>query len=125
MRSELYATGARPRTTAMGGVESLTERERRVATLAADGQTNRDIAQALYVTPKTGVDLGGREQLELERRDDAVVAAAAADRPEQVGLVVVVDARRAVEGGETRLGGGLRRSSPSAVTISTAVTAFA
>ncbi len=24
-----------------------------VATLAADGQTNRDIAQALYVTPKT------------------------------------------------------------------------
>jgi DNA-binding CsgD family transcriptional regulator len=23
-----------------------------VATLAADGQTNRDIAQALYVTPK-------------------------------------------------------------------------
>ena len=36
-----------------GGVESLTERELRVATLAADGQTNRDIAQALYVTPKT------------------------------------------------------------------------
>jgi len=53
VRSELYATGARPRTTALGGVESLTERELRVATLAADGQTNRDIAQALYVTPKT------------------------------------------------------------------------
>jgi DNA-binding NarL/FixJ family response regulator len=53
VRSELYATGARPRTTALGGVESLTERELRVATLAADGQTNRDIAQALYVTPRT------------------------------------------------------------------------
>jgi DNA-binding NarL/FixJ family response regulator len=53
VRSELYATGARPRTTALSGVESLTERELRVATLAADGQTNRDIAQALYVTPKT------------------------------------------------------------------------
>ncbi len=53
VRSELYATGARPRTTALDGVESLTERELRVATLAADGQTNRDIAQALYVTPKT------------------------------------------------------------------------
>jgi len=53
VRSELYATGARPRTTALAGVESLTERELRVATLAADGQTNRDIAQALYVTPKT------------------------------------------------------------------------
>jgi DNA-binding NarL/FixJ family response regulator len=53
VRSELYATGARPRTTALDGVESLTERELRVAKLAADGQTNRDIAQALYVTPKT------------------------------------------------------------------------
>ena len=53
VRSELYATGARPRTTALAGVESLTERELRVATLAAGGQTNRDIAQALYVTPKT------------------------------------------------------------------------
>ena len=53
VRSELYATGARPRSTALDGVESLTERELRVATLAADGQTNRDIAQILYVTPKT------------------------------------------------------------------------
>jgi DNA-binding CsgD family transcriptional regulator len=53
VRSELYATGARPRTTALDGVESLTERELRVARLAADGQTNRDIAQTLYVTPKT------------------------------------------------------------------------
>ena len=52
-RSELYATGARPRTTALDGVESLTERELRVARLAAEGQTNRDIAQLLYVTPKT------------------------------------------------------------------------
>jgi DNA-binding CsgD family transcriptional regulator len=53
VRSELYATGARPRSTALDGVESLTERELRVATLAADGQTNRYIAQILYVTPKT------------------------------------------------------------------------
>ena len=52
-RSELYAAGSRPRTTALDGVESLTERELRVATLASGGQTNRDIAQALYVTPKT------------------------------------------------------------------------
>lgn len=53
VRGELYATGARPRTTALAGVESLTERELRVATLASEGQTNRDIAQILYVTPKT------------------------------------------------------------------------
>jgi len=53
VRAEIYATGARPRTTALGGVLSLTSSERRVADLAADGQTNRDIAQTLYVTPKT------------------------------------------------------------------------
>ena len=52
-RSELYATGARPRTAALTGVRSLTASEHRVATLAAGGQTNREIAQELYVTPKT------------------------------------------------------------------------
>ena len=31
----------------------MTASERRVAGLAAEGQTNRDIAQTLYVTPKT------------------------------------------------------------------------
>jgi ATP/maltotriose-dependent transcriptional regulator MalT len=53
VRSELYAAGARPRAAAVGGVESLTARERRVAELAADGRTNREIAQGLFVTPKT------------------------------------------------------------------------
>jgi DNA-binding CsgD family transcriptional regulator len=52
-RAELYATGARPRTTALSGVGSLTASERRVADLAAEGLSNRDIAQALYITPKT------------------------------------------------------------------------
>ncbi len=53
VRSELYASGARPRTTALKGVTALTTSERRVADLAAAGSTNREIAQALYVTPKT------------------------------------------------------------------------
>jgi len=53
VRSELYATGARPRTSALSGMDALTASERRVAALAAEGQTNRDIAQALFVTPKT------------------------------------------------------------------------
>jgi DNA-binding CsgD family transcriptional regulator len=53
VKTELYATGARPRTEALSGAAALTASERRVATLAAEGQTNRDIAQALYVTPKT------------------------------------------------------------------------
>ena len=53
VRTELYAAGARPRTDALAGVAALTASERRVADLAAAGETNRDIAQALYVTPKT------------------------------------------------------------------------
>jgi DNA-binding NarL/FixJ family response regulator len=53
VRSELYATGARPRTTAATGVGSLTAGELRVVNLAAEGQTNRDIAQTLFITPKT------------------------------------------------------------------------
>ena len=52
-RSELHAAGGRPRTTALSGVESLTASERRVAALAAEGRTNKEIAQALYVTLKT------------------------------------------------------------------------
>jgi DNA-binding CsgD family transcriptional regulator len=51
--SELHAAGGRPRRTALTGVESLTASERRVASLAAAGSSNRDIAQALFVTPKT------------------------------------------------------------------------
>jgi DNA-binding CsgD family transcriptional regulator len=53
VRAELAATGARPRTTAAAGVESLTASERRVVQFAVEGQSNRDIAQALFVTPKT------------------------------------------------------------------------
>ena len=53
MRAELYAAGARPRTAALSGAGALTASERRVAGLAADGSSNRDIAQTLYVTPKT------------------------------------------------------------------------
>jgi DNA-binding SARP family transcriptional activator/DNA-binding CsgD family transcriptional regulator len=52
-RAELYAAGARPRTEALSGVEALTASERRVVDLAAAGESNRDIAQALFVTPKT------------------------------------------------------------------------
>ncbi|HEY6777363.1 MAG TPA: helix-turn-helix transcriptional regulator [Thermoleophilaceae bacterium] len=34
-------------------MEALTASEHRVATLAAQGATNREIAQTLFVTPKT------------------------------------------------------------------------
>ncbi len=50
---ELLATGARPRRKELRGVASLTPSERRIAELAAAGGTNREIAQALFVTAKT------------------------------------------------------------------------
>ncbi|MEA2481472.1 MAG: hypothetical protein QOJ07_3394, partial [Thermoleophilaceae bacterium] len=53
VRTELHATGARPRTEALSGVGALTASERRVVDLAVEGHTNRDIAQSLFVTPKT------------------------------------------------------------------------
>ncbi len=53
VRAELHSAGARPRRDALGGVQSLTPSERRVVDLAAAGRSNREIAQELYVTPKT------------------------------------------------------------------------
>jgi DNA-binding CsgD family transcriptional regulator len=52
-RHELHATGARPRRAAHTGAEALTPTERRVTELAAEGLTNAQIAQALFVTGKT------------------------------------------------------------------------
>jgi len=52
-QTELAATGARPRRLQLTGLESLTPSERRVAEMAADDMTNKDIAQTLFVTPKT------------------------------------------------------------------------
>jgi DNA-binding CsgD family transcriptional regulator/predicted negative regulator of RcsB-dependent stress response len=53
-RIELAATGARPRRKSfLSGPGSLTPSERRIAELAASGQTNREIARTLFVTPKT------------------------------------------------------------------------
>jgi class 3 adenylate cyclase/DNA-binding CsgD family transcriptional regulator/tetratricopeptide (TPR) repeat protein len=51
--TELAATGARPRRLLLSGVESLTASERRVARFAAEGLSNKDIAQKLFVTTKT------------------------------------------------------------------------
>lgn len=50
---ELTAAGGRPRRERRHGVDALTPSELRVARLAAEGRTNRQIAHGLYVTPKT------------------------------------------------------------------------
>jgi DNA-binding CsgD family transcriptional regulator len=53
-RTELSASGARPRREALlSGPDSLTPSERRIAELAAAGHSNRDIAGILFVTLKT------------------------------------------------------------------------
>ena len=52
-RRELLAAGARPRRTALTGPDALTSAERRVAGLAADGLSNRQIAEHLFITQPT------------------------------------------------------------------------
>ncbi|GIF48288.1 regulatory LuxR family protein [Asanoa ferruginea] len=52
-RQELSAAGARPRRAAVTGVDALTSAELRVASLAAEGHSNPEIAQRLFVTRRT------------------------------------------------------------------------
>ena len=51
--NELRALGHRIRRRATTGAEALTASERRVAELAAEGLTNKQIAQSLFVTVRT------------------------------------------------------------------------
>jgi ATP/maltotriose-dependent transcriptional regulator MalT len=50
---ELRAAGARPRRAAVTGRDALTASELRVARLAVDGLTNREIAQTLFLSTRT------------------------------------------------------------------------
>jgi len=69
---ELQAAGARPRRRQLVGAHSLTPSERRVAGMAAEGMTNREIAQALFVTAKAVQwHLGNTyRKLEIAGRDE-------------------------------------------------------
>ncbi len=73
-REELrIGTGARPRRAQRSGVDSLTPSELRVSRMAAGGSTNREIAQALFISLRTvethltrayqKLSIGTREQL--------------------------------------------------------------
>ncbi|MEV8515458.1 LuxR C-terminal-related transcriptional regulator [Dactylosporangium sp. NPDC051484] len=50
---QLLLAGARPRRLVFSGVAALTRAERQVAELAAEGLTNREIAERLHVTQRT------------------------------------------------------------------------
>ena len=52
-RDELVTAGARPRRDALHGRDALTASELRTARMAADGRSNREIAQALFVGLRT------------------------------------------------------------------------
>jgi DNA-binding CsgD family transcriptional regulator len=75
---ELRATGAKPRRVVLTGLEALTASERRVAELAAQGLTNRDIAQQLFVTARTveGHLTNVFRKLDIESRDSLAEALA-------------------------------------------------
>jgi DNA-binding CsgD family transcriptional regulator len=79
VREELLATGARPRRTALRGPAALTPSERRVCDLAAEGLTNRQIAQALFLTVSTVENhlRASYRKLDVERKDDLPAALAA------------------------------------------------
>ena len=77
--NELAATGAHPRTIMLSGVEALTASERRVAQMAAEDLTNKEIAQALFVTVKTVEQHLGRayRKLDISSRRELGAALAA------------------------------------------------
>ena len=72
-RTELRAAGGRPSPPQGGKGQQLTVSERRIAELAAEGRSNPEIAQTLFVTRKTvethlghvyrKLDVPGRQQL--------------------------------------------------------------
>ena len=75
-RAELIAAGAKPRRDAITGRDALTAGELRVARLAAQGLTNREIAQALFITTKTAKGHLSRiyRKLEITRRGQLATA---------------------------------------------------
>ncbi|HEV7846695.1 MAG TPA: helix-turn-helix transcriptional regulator, partial [Thermoleophilaceae bacterium] len=79
-RDELARSGARLIREPASGVEGLTPSEIRVAELAAEGLTNREVAQALFVSEKTVETHLGRVYRKLDIKSRHALPAALADR---------------------------------------------
>lgn len=82
-RAELRSLGLRPRRAAVLGVDALTPAERRVALLALHGQSNRQIAQNLFITTKTVETHLARayRKLAISNRHELTVALAGTTDP--------------------------------------------
>ena len=81
-RSELVATGARPRRLVRSGIDALTPSELRVAKLVTDGMSNPQIAQQLFVTRRTVETHVAAVLRKLDRKGrEGIAAALARDAP--------------------------------------------
>jgi DNA-binding CsgD family transcriptional regulator len=82
-KDELAATGVRPRRLVLTGVDALTASERRVARMAAQGMSNKELAQALFVTVKAvEVHLSSvYRKLQISSRGQLAEALTAGGRP--------------------------------------------
>lgn len=80
-REELGIAGAVGRQHAFSGVEALTPSELRIARMAADGLTNRAIAETLFVTAKTVENHLGRAYAKLGIRSRTALAEALESDP--------------------------------------------
>ncbi|HEX8122225.1 MAG TPA: AAA family ATPase [Solirubrobacteraceae bacterium] len=76
---ELLASGGRPRRLVTRGADALTASERRVAAMAADGLTNKEIAQALFLSEKTVEGHLGQAYRKLEIKARSQLRQALAD----------------------------------------------
>jgi DNA-binding CsgD family transcriptional regulator len=77
-REESLLAGARPRRPRLRGIDALTPAELRVARKAAEGLSNREIAQALFITTKTVTDHLGSSYGKLQITSRGELAAALA-----------------------------------------------
>jgi DNA-binding CsgD family transcriptional regulator len=77
---ELEASGARPRRRAVSGIEALTPSQLRIAGMAADGLSNRDIAQTLFLSVRTVENQLRQSYLKLDIASRRDLAGALAER---------------------------------------------
>lgn len=90
---ELVLAGGRPRRTRLTGPRSLTAAQQQVARLAADGRTNRQIAEELFVTIKTvETHLAAvYRKLDIATRDAlADMLAAPDEKPQRAGSATAI-----------------------------------